>query len=358
MTDELDNEIQSEKGIDLDLMKKIKGLIESGSSANKHEALNLIERKETRLSGYYTMKFFGSLNYDTDETVKTRARKVMDNKIGPEASKKLDISLEKFRVIQESFKHLSSGAIITSAAFDASHNFAKIMRDSLTVPISSITLNPVFEIVQSQQKMIDTLSIPPLILPQFSPILEITNLASRLAEVSNPNLTIPEALDKSIPELEKELDAVIDSDEDIVFNFEGYKILYNLERFLRDLIKQRICLKDPQLIPNRIPREILDDWKFKRDQEQKNPYVSGQYYLIDYSDFTDLKMIFEKGRNIKLFLDICSEEQFRAVISKMNELDPIRKKIAHSRPLRKEEFDRLKMYAEDIDNLLNRPSKS
>ena len=37
----------------------------------------------------------------------------------------------------------------------------------------------------------------------------------------------------------------------------------------------------------------------RRNKEKKNPLVDNDYDLIYYSDFTDLKMIFEKGKNYK-----------------------------------------------------------
>ncbi len=95
---------------------------------------------------------------------------------------------------------------------------------------------------------------------------------------------------------------------------------------------------------------MLKEWKSRKEEEEKNPVIDGNYELIDYSDFTDLKRIFEKGRNYKLFEDIINQEHFKVVISKLHELDPIRKKIAHSRSLSKKEMSRLVLYTEDIRN--------
>jgi hypothetical protein len=337
------------------LIDEISALIKTGTSENKILALEKIESSGVSFPSNFEMPIFTQLRKDPDERVKTKANEVFNKKFGPYL-KEFSKTLEEFsKVYGRTFQKLSSDVVATSAVYDASHNIAKIFRNSLTVPINSITLTPVFEMVKSQQKIFESLAIQPLFFPDFSPIFATSAFVSRLADVADPGLTIPQALGKSVPEIERELDNVIESDEDAIFNFEGYAVLYHLERFLRDLIEQKICLKEPKMISNRIPKEIINQWKYRREEEKKNSNVSGQYDLIDYSDFTDLKMIFEKGKNIQLFRDICSEEQFRAVISKMNELDPIRKKIAHSRPLRKEEFDRLKMYAEDIDRILNRP---
>ena len=356
MADENDKEKQPDAAIDITLMKKIQGLIDSGSSENKQKALDLIERDDTGLSGYYVMNFFGSLNYDPDTDVKKRAREICEKKIGPDASKNLETSIEKMKIIQGTFKNLSISTNQISTAFDLSQSIAKAMQHSLTLPIQSINPDFISKCILPQQEMMKNLILPLTLSSNISPILNIAKMIGPIAEMKHPRLTLPELLGRTERDVRGELDAIIDTDEDVVFNVEGYDVLYNLERFLRDLINQRICLKEPKMIGNRIPKEILDSWKERRDEEQKNPFVSGKYDLIDYSDFTDLKMIFEKGKNMQLFLDICSEDQFRGIISKLIELDPIRKKIAHSRPLTKEEFDRLKMYAEDIDRILNRNS--
>ncbi len=96
---------------------------------------------------------------------------------------------------------------------------------------------------------------------------------------------------------------------------------------------------------------MLRGWQSRKKEEEKNPLIDGGYELIDYSDFTDLKQILEKGRNYTLFEDIMNQEHFKLVISKLHELDPIRKKIAHSRQLTKKEFNRLVLYTEDIQTI-------
>ena len=126
-----------------------------------------------------------------------------------------------------------------------------------------------------------------------------------------------------------------------------------MESFLRDLIQAKIIEPYKTNLGNKIPSELIEEWKSRKETEEKDPLVDGNYELIYYSDFTDLKQVFEKGRNYKLFADMINQERFKVVISKLHELDPIRKKIAHYRPLSEKEFDRLKSYSDEIIRMFN-----
>jgi hypothetical protein len=332
------------------LKEEISVLIRSGTSENKILALEKIETCGVSFPGNFEMPIFKQLMADSDPVVKARANEVYNKKFGPYLLALAENLQGLNKIYGDAFRAMSVNAVATSAAFDLSQNIARTMRNSLTIPIQLINPDFITNCIQPQQDLVRKFALPYSMLKQVSPILNIAELVSPFAEMKYQKSTLPEALGRSESDVKKELDIIINSDGDLIFNYEGYTILYNLERFLRDIIKQKICLKDP----NRVPKEILGLWTKRRTEEERNPCVFGKYDLIDFSDFTDLKMIFERGRNYQLFLDICSEDQFRAIISKLNELDPIRKKIAHSRPLTKPDFDRLKLYAEDIDRILNR----
>ncbi|KKG10445.1 Swt1 family HEPN domain-containing protein [Methanosarcina sp. 2.H.A.1B.4] len=131
------------------------------------------------------------------------------------------------------------------------------------------------------------------------------------------------------------------------FNNEAYRFLSDLETYLRYLIKKRIIEPHEKNLESKIPKDVLSRW-----EERKSRDASNEYDLIDYSDFTDLKIIFEKGRNKELFNDIFNNEECKALITKLHELDPIRKKIAHFRPLTKIEFTRLVLYHNDIFSIV------
>jgi len=128
------------------------------------------------------------------------------------------------------------------------------------------------------------------------------------------------------------------------FNKKAYAFLCDLEVSLRHLIQERIVMPYESNLASKIPDIILKSW----EEKKKNDSDNEDYRLIDYSDFTDLKIILEKGRNKELFSDLFNHEQYKALIAKLHELDPIRKKIAHFRPLTERELTRLTLYHRDI----------
>ena len=129
------------------------------------------------------------------------------------------------------------------------------------------------------------------------------------------------------------------------FTKKAYEFLCDLEVCLRSLIHERIVIPYESNIKSKIPEEILKKWDEKK---AKDPQNCENNKLIDYSDFTDLKIILEKGRNKDLFSDLFNYEQYKALITKLHELDSIRKAIAHFRPLTKRDLTRLTLYHYDI----------
>ncbi|MCE5305294.1 hypothetical protein LLG34_06315 [bacterium] len=145
------------------------------------------------------------------------------------------------------------------------------------------------------------------------------------------------------------LSIVCDQHADNSLNRFAYESLFELEVSLRNLIQTRIIEPNKGNLKNYIPKEMLDYWITKKTNETKNSNSSeDDSDLIEYSDFTDLKQIFEKGKNKNLVKDIIPEEKLKTIISKLQELDPIRKKIAHSRAITKNDIYRLVLYQSDI----------
>ncbi|MGE0793461.1 MAG: hypothetical protein AB7V77_04770 [Candidatus Woesearchaeota archaeon] len=166
---------------------------------------------------------------------------------------------------------------------------------------------------------------------------------------------------QNIEEKEEEIKQTIQSieeikDQDAIFNFEAYKFLFEIETFLRSLIHKKIIEAFPKDLESKIPSEKLKMWQDKKNQELKNKYCDDvDYPLIQYSNFTDLKEIFEMKKNRKLFSDLITDEELKVILSKLQELDPIRKKIAHSRVITKDELKRIELYNADIVKIMQIP---
>ena len=179
-----------------------------------------------------------------------------------------------------------------------------------------------------------------------SPILRTESFFLEMSvDELDPYKSFSNALGKSDECSTRDIDFISKQKNDFAFNTLAYPLLNKLEIHLRSLITEKMIR--PKLC-DRFPDGIEDKWKNRKKMDEKNTRSDAEYELIDYSDFTDLKEIFQKGRNNELFKDIYSLEQIKAIQTKLHELDPIRKKIAHNRPISEEELARLKLYSDDI----------
>ena len=202
------------------------------------------------------------------------------------------------------------------------------------------------DFIRERSKILSDSVLFPQVSLKVSPIGALSNVIRALPDLKK-NSRKPKSLSGQI-NIEKELNEIISTNQEISFNISGYELLYTLERMMRDLIHQRIILPNMSNLQTKVPLDVLDGMNKRKVSEENNPVSEGVYELVEYCDFTDLKKILEKGRNHELFSDIFSFEEMKTVYSKLGELDPIRKKIAHSRPLTRKEFERLRLYVSDI----------
>ena len=347
------------------LMEEIEEKAKTGKKEDVIESLNLFEKKWKILPVGPARDFIYSMREYEDNEIKEKAEEVYSNSL-KERDEKVRKSLENMtKSFSASFLLIQSKMKELSRAFDISKQMADNAKD---IPrILSVAFEP---IQRSQSKLKDLVEFQSALneaitkhatamqrittpLPMLSsPILRAESLFSNVTDRElESKKSLSEVLEKDEEEIEHEIQFISEQNEDFLFNFEAYEHLYDLERYLRCLIQVRIIEPNKSNLENKIPPEMIEEWKSRKEEEEKNPLIDGNYELIDYSDFTDLEHIFEKGRNYKLFEDIINQEHFKAVISKLHEMDPIRKKIAHSRPLSKKEFDRLILYTEDISKI-------
>jgi hypothetical protein len=348
----LQDSICSDGIYDKKIMQEIVDLIKKNTVEDKLQALNILDTPSAKFPNGFDANVLLALKKDKNPQVQERAIALEKERLTKVLSKFSKMS-SSFGSLGSVFSQLSFDITAKSTAFDQSQKVAKELAKVIDKPIKSI--NPKkYLALQEAVGNLEGLNIPFQIDKQNSPITSSLTFISPIVLQPKSNSTIPELLHRSKASVIKDLKRIEKSDRDINFNVEAYRLLYNLERTLRDLIQTRICEKHKKIIKNKIHPDDLIKWKERQSEEKADPLLDGDYRLIEYSDFSDLKRIFEKGKNKEEFHDLLDDEQFRNIISKLDELDSIRKKIAHSRPLTKREFDKLKIYAEDIARLFKK----
>ena len=115
---------------------------------------------------------------------------------------------------------------------------------------------------------------------------------------------------------------------------------------MRRLIEDKLqTVAKKNWLKERVPdKEMIERWKERMEEDTD---YEGESRLIDYSDFGDLSSIILKGDNWKCCFESVfgNKMQFEA---KMVELQPIRKRIGHSRTLSDEDNDTLRLYSQKI----------
>ena len=345
------------------LMKEIEEKVKSGKKEDVIESLILFEKNWKALPNGHARDFIYNMRESEDNEIKRMAEEIYGDSL-KEMDEKVRKSIENMtKSFNASFLPIHNRMKELSRAFDISKQMVDIAKTIPRIPSVAFDiyrLQPKLkELAEFQNNLKETvtkyvtdtqrITTPLPMLP--SPMLRAEYLFSKVSDSElESKKSFSEILEREEEEIEHEIQFISEQDKDSVFNFDAYEILYLLERYLRSLIQIKI-IEPNENIKNKMPAGIIEEWKSRKEEEEKNPLVDGDYELIDYSDFTDLKRIFEKSKNHKLFEDKVNQESFKTVITKLHELDPIRKKIAHSRPLSIKEFDRLILYTGDIKKI-------
>jgi len=345
---------------DQKLMSEIE---EKANSENKEdiiESLDLFETKWQKLPYRPARDFINKMKESEDPQIREKAENIYANYL----KKHDEIMRKNLEQISEHFRSIvlpiQSQMRELSQAYDVSKQMVEIAKTMQGVQnkvnSSSIMNSNLQELVRSQSILTNAtrniMNTQKLVAPLFlepSPILRAENLFSKIPyKKLEQKSSFSDILEKREEEIAEDLKFISEKEYDFTFNYPAYKLLCNLEVYFRCLIQKIIIEPNSGNLENKIPVSIIDKWKERKEAEENNPVVDSGYELIYYSDFTDIKEILQKGKNFKLFESIFKEEQFKIITSKLHELDPIRKKIAHYRPLSKNEFERLRIYANDI----------
>lgn len=339
---------------DQKLMAKIEENVSGGIKDKIIESLDLFERNWQNLPSGPASDFIQDIMESEDTEIKEKAEEVYANSL-----KESDDRLKKeIRRISNDYNSIILPIQSQMNYLATSFNTAKQMANIVNkVPHRQLTnfsgISPTIKklvelnktLIESRKHIVNTQNLAMPLLLQPSPILRAENLFSKITDTElDSHKLFSDILEKK----DEDIDFISGQNKDFTFNFPAYELLCNLEIYLRLLINKIIIEPNAGNLKNKIPVDILTKWEKRKDIEENNSLSDGEYELIDYSDFTDIKIIFEKRNIFKLFKGIFSQEQFKSVTSKLHELDPIRKKIAHFRPISEADLNRLILYSDDI----------
>lgn len=335
-------------------MEKIEELGKSRKVKDQLKALELFEERYSKLPFGRAREFIEKKRKSKNKKVSEKAEEVYSKTV----KERWDKISENMKIITgstvDALQKLAPKLHMVSNNFLISKEVLERINESINSPIIELNRKIEEQHVKPFLKMMEMIESQVFPIKYPSPILTTSFYVEPLVKRKRSTSTLSQVLDKEPKEMQRELKGAIKSEKDIFFNHDAYNALSKIERFLRSIIQKRIIEPYSDILQNKIHPRILEKWKERKGEEERNKLVDNGYSLIEYSDFTDLKAIFEKGKNLDLFSDIANKEELKGLVAKLHELDPIRKKIAHFRPLSKREFDKLIMYAEDIDRIFKK----
>lgn len=129
--------------------------------------------------------------------------------------------------------------------------------------------------------------------------------------------------------------------------WEEYVRLYFLEKTLRKFIVDSLSALDEKWWRRRVPGDIRKKAEERKTKETEKLVVTIDLHPIWYVDFLDyISIITQKNNWEEVFKRVfLNKDKFRVL---MEELAPIRNKIAHMRPLSEREKKNLDALSEDI----------
>ena len=136
-------------------------------------------------------------------------------------------------------------------------------------------------------------------------------------------------------------------------NVKAYKILFELERLLRNFISKTLQRHFEHGWIREIPTTIIRKCE-KRALREKETYqeisTDDSNLIINYADFSDLKEIVIK--NWAIFEPYFGRREL--IENKLGELEIPRNIIAHNRVISTTELNRISVYASDLKRCVNR----
>jgi len=144
-----------------------------------------------------------------------------------------------------------------------------------------------------------------------------------------------------------ELNRPSDLDNKIALMMNSYSNLYRLENILRNYLEASLILHYGEKwwddgIPQKVREGIIKN-KIRDGGIEKN---------INYTDFNHLKrIIFEEENWSSIFEKVFKSQM--GITGRLDELEIVRNRIAHTRLLSNEEIIKLELYLKDISTMIN-----
>lgn len=138
----------------------------------------------------------------------------------------------------------------------------------------------------------------------------------------------------------------------LFINVEGYKLLFDLENDIRDFVVSKLITTYPDKWESKIEIGLLKKWENLKNEELKSGwYASEEYSSITYSLFPDLRRVIEDENNWSAIFHkyFKPKEVFSGYFAN---LEALRNKIAHNRPLNDSDIDRLEEISQGFINCM------
>jgi len=122
-------------------------------------------------------------------------------------------------------------------------------------------------------------------------------------------------------------------------NVSTYKLLFVIEVGLRELIVETLTAKcGPYWYKERLPGDILEAYREARNQERRTKWLQlVPHHPIYYMDFPHLRVVIERSDNWEdVFKQLFQRKDL--FVASLNELEPIRNRVAHNRKVSTEDL--------------------
>ena len=142
--------------------------------------------------------------------------------------------------------------------------------------------------------------------------------------------------------------------EQIDLNVQAYKLLFRIENGLRSFIEQTLGAEfGPKWWKQQIPGDIREQCEDHQKEEREKRWLDYQtVHPICYSYLDDLKKTIVRGDNWdKVFAQYFGQVKI-IVESKLTELEPLRNKIAHNRPVTEMEVQKLALVWRELQQCM------